>query len=52
MVFVWGLVITLLSYVLGSALNSKASCQYTFTPGYPFASGVDIDYLEPIEWLP
>ena len=46
------LVITLLSYVLCSALNPKASLQYTFTPGYPFASGVEIDYLEPIEWLP
>ena len=52
MVFVWGLVITLLSYVLCSALNPKASLQYTFTPGYPFASGVEIDYLESIEWLP
>ena len=49
---VWGLVIALLSYVLCSALNSKASLQYTFTPGYPFASGVEIDHLESIEWLP
>ena len=49
---VWGLVITLLSYVLCSALNPKASLQYTFTLGYPFASGVDVDYLDPIEWLP
>ena len=49
---VWGLVITLLGYVLCSALNPKASLQYTFTPGYPFASGVEIDYLNPIEWLP
>jgi O-antigen ligase len=52
MVFVWGLVITLLSYVLCSALNSKASLQYIFTPGYSFASGVEIDHLESIEWLP
>ncbi len=52
MVCVWGLVITLLSYVLCSALNPKASLRYTFTPGYPFASGVEIDYLESIEWLP
>ena len=52
MACVWGLVITLLGYVLCSALNPKASLQYTFTPGYPFASGVEIDYLEPIEWLP
>jgi O-antigen ligase len=52
MACVWGLVITLLSYVLCSALNPKASLQYTFTPGYPFASGVEIDYLDPIEWLP
>ena len=49
---VWGLVIALLGYVLCSALNPKASLQYTFTPGFPFASGVDVDYLEPIEWLP
>jgi O-antigen ligase len=52
MACVWGLVISLLGYVLCSALNSKASLQYTFTPGYPFASGVEIDYLESIEWLP
>ena len=52
MTCVWGLLITLLGYVLCSALNPKASLQYTFTPGYPFASGVEIDYLEPIEWLP
>ena len=52
MACVWGLVITLLGYVLCSALNPKASLQYTFTPGYPFASGVEIDYLESIEWLP
>ena len=52
MACVWGLVIALLGYVLCSALNPKASLQYTFTPGYPFASGVEIDYLEPIEWLP
>jgi O-antigen ligase len=52
MVIVWGLVITLLNYVLCSALNPKATLQYTFTPGYPFASGVEIDYLESIEWLP
>jgi O-antigen ligase len=52
MVCVWGLVVTLLGYVLCSALNPKASLQYTFTPGYPLASGVDIDYLDPIEWLP
>ncbi len=52
MVCVWGLVITFLSYVLCSGLNPKASLQYTFTPGYPFASGVEIDYLEPIKWLP
>ena len=52
MAFVWGLLIALLGYVLCSALNPKASLQYTFTPGYPFASGVEIDYLEPIEWLP
>ena len=50
MACVWGLVITLLGYVLCSALNPKASLQYTFTPGYPFASGVEIDYLEPIKW--
>jgi len=52
MACVWGLVITLLGYVLCSALNPKASLQYTFTPGYPFASGVEIDYLQSIEWLP
>jgi len=52
MACVWGLVIILLGYVLCSALNPKASLQYTFTPGYPFASGVEINYLEPIEWLP
>jgi hypothetical protein len=52
MACVWGLVIMLLGYVLCSALNPKASLQYTFTPGYPFASGVEINYLEPIEWLP
>ena len=49
---VMGLVITLLGYVLCSALNPKASLQYSFTPGYPFASGVEINYLDPIEWLP
>jgi O-antigen ligase len=52
MVCVSGLVIILLGYVLCSALNSKASLQYTFTPGYPFASGVEIDHHESIEWLP
>ena len=52
MACVWGLVFALLGYVLCSALNPKASLQYTFTPGYPFASGVDVDYLDPVEWLP
>jgi O-antigen ligase len=52
MVFLWVGVITLLCCVLCSALNPKASLQYTFTPGYPFASGVDVEYLDPIEWLP
>ncbi len=52
MACICGLVIGLLAYVLCSAVNPKASLQYTFTPGYPFASGVEIDYLEPIEWLP
>jgi O-antigen ligase len=52
MACVWGLVITLLAYVLCSVLNPKASLQYTFNPGYPLASGVEIDYLEAIEWLP
>jgi O-antigen ligase len=52
MACIWGLVITLLGYVLCSALNPKASLQYTFTPGYPSASGVEIDYLDPIGWLP
>ncbi len=47
-----GLVIALLSYVLCSALNPKTSLQYTFTPGYPLASGVEIEHLESIEWLP
>jgi hypothetical protein len=37
-VCVWVLVIGLLSYVLCSALNPKANLQYTFTPGYLFAS--------------
>jgi hypothetical protein len=45
MVCVWGLVIILLGYVLCSVLNPEASLQYTFTPGYPLASGVEIDYL-------
>jgi O-antigen ligase len=52
MACVWGLVITLLGYVLCSGLNSKASLRYTFTLGYPFASGVEVDNLESIEWLP
>jgi O-antigen ligase len=52
MACVWGLVIILLGYVLCSALNPKASLQYTFTQGYPFASGVEIDHLDSIEWLP
>ncbi len=52
MACIWALVITLLGYVLCSALNPKASLQYTFTPGYPVASGVEIDHLESIEWLP
>lgn len=52
MACVWGLVITLLGCVLCSALNPKASLQYTFTPDYPLASGVDVVYLEPIAWLP
>jgi O-antigen ligase len=52
MACVWGLVVGLLGYVLCSALNPKTSLQYTFTPGHPFASGVEINYLEPIEWLP
>lgn len=52
MACVWGLVILLLSYVLCSALNPKAILQYTFTPGYAGATGVDIEYLEFIEWLP
>jgi O-antigen ligase len=53
MACVWGLVITLLAYVLCSALNPKASLQYTFTPPDDhFASGVEVDYLDPIEWLP
>jgi O-antigen ligase len=52
MACIWALVITLLGYVLCSALNPRASLQYTFTPGYTLATGVEIDYLEPVEWLP
>jgi hypothetical protein len=42
----------LLCYVLISALNPKARLQYTFTLGYLIASGVEVDYLDPIERLP
>ena len=52
MAFLWVWVIALLGYVLCSALNPKASLQYTFTPGFPFASGFDIEYFDPIAWLP
>ncbi len=46
------LVIGLLSDVLFRALNPKASLKYTFSAGFPSASGVENDYLDPIEWLP
>ncbi len=49
---VWAMVIIILLYVGCSALNPKASLFYTFTPGYSIPTGVDIYYLNPIEWLP
>lgn len=49
---VYLLVIVLLLYVLCSALNPRANLQYTFTPGFPVASGVEINYLEPVDGLP
>jgi O-antigen ligase len=52
MAAVWVFVVVLLIYVLCSALNPKASLRYTFNPGYPFASGVEIEYLDNIDWLP
>lgn len=52
MVCVWGLVVTLLAYVLCSALNPRASLQYTFTEGHRLPTGVEIESLEAIEGLP
>jgi hypothetical protein len=46
------LVLLLLCYVLCSALNPKAALRYTFMPGIQLASGVEIEYLSAIEWLP
>ncbi len=52
MVLVAVLVMVLLGYGFCSAFNPRASLQYTFTPGYSAASGVEIQYFEPIGWLP
>jgi len=45
-------VVFLLTYVYCSALNPRASLQYTFIGGGQYATGVDIMYLDAIEWLP
>jgi hypothetical protein len=50
LVAIGGLVI--LGYVLISALNPRASLQYTFFPGSNQATGVEIEYFNPIGWLP
>jgi len=52
MVCLWVLVITLLGYVLCSALNPRASLQYTYSEGFSLPTGVDIESIDSIEWLP
>ncbi len=52
MVGLWGLIIILFCYVLYGALKPRVSLQYTFISGYPVGTGVDIEYFNPIEWLP
>jgi hypothetical protein len=42
----------ILFYVLCSAINSRANLNYIYFPGSDRASGVEIDYLESILWLP
>ena len=44
--------ITLLGYVLCSAFNSAGVLKYTYELSSPIASGVDVEYLSYIEWLP
>jgi O-antigen ligase len=42
----------ILGYVLCSALNPKAILEYSYFPGSSQATGVEITYLEPVQWLP
>jgi hypothetical protein len=49
---VYLLILVLLLYVLVSCLNAGAAMEYTFYPGFDIASGVEINYFDPIRWLP
>ncbi len=42
----------ILGYVLCSALNPRAVLDYSYFPGSSQATGVEIRYLDPIQWLP
>jgi hypothetical protein len=46
------LTVVVLVYVLVSALNARAKIDYTYLPGQAVATGIDIEYFEPIGWLP
>ena len=46
------LTVVVLGYVLVSALNARAKIDYTYLPGQAVATGIDIEYLEPVGWLP
>jgi O-antigen ligase len=44
--------VLVLGYVLVSGLNARAVMDYTFTPKMAAATGLDIQYRDPVEWLP
>jgi hypothetical protein len=46
------LTVLILAYVLVSVLNARAQIDYTYLPGFASATGIDIQYLEPVGWLP
>lgn len=47
-----GLTVVILVYVLVSGLNARAKIDYTMVAPNQPASGIDIEYLDPIPWLP
>ena len=45
-------VLILLIYVAVSVVNARSSLEYIFYPGSTLAAGVEVEYLDHIDWLP